>query len=305
MFVYAIKISKLPSEVEAKSVLNQHFPDTHTESGEMITAGDQVTIYQPTQNGELFFNKLLRKMGNSFTELSQQGWGFYVLRKRYNGKYKLVASYDESYKVGRHAWRDERQRVEAASESLEAFLCKEATAEDMEVLRPLFPSDIGRLLKRKDKHVAAGSEILQQACPTLKSSDSRRIFFQMQTLQERRSGKWKNRLGCAWVSLYFIMSVFLAIATFDGLTDGLSWGALFAAPTAMIVALIPIVGSVAASISAVNVWDWSTGISILTFFGYYIPIIYIIVKIGFAAFKGEGLAAWNKVLNKQQYDDDE
>lgn len=304
MFVYAIRVSGLPPEIDTKSILNQHFPDT-LGGLENVVAGDQLTIYQPVQNGELFFNKLLRKMGESFTELSRQGWKFLVLRKRHDGKYKLVANYDESLKIGRRAWRDERHRVEAASESLESFLCKEATAEDMEVLRPLFPKRINRLLQKNDDNIAAGAEILQQACPTLKPSDSRRMFFQMQTLHERRAGKWKNRLGCAWVSLYFIMSVFLGYATFEGLTSGLSWHGLIAAPVAMIIALLPVIGSVAASISAINVWDWSTGTSVLVYFMYYIPIVYIIVRIGFAAFKGEGIATWNKITNKQKVDDDD
>ena len=306
MFVYAIRVSGLPSEVDAKSILNQHFPDTLSDSRSVVVAGDQLTIYQPVQNGELFFNKLLQKMGESFTELSRQDWKFLVLRKRHDGKYKLVANYDESFKVGRRAWRDERHRVEAASESLESFLCKEATAEDMEVLRPLFPRKINRLLQRSgDDNIAAGAEILQQACPTLKASDSRRMFFQMQSLHERRAGKWKNRLGCAWVSLYFIMSVFLCYATFEGLTDGLSWHGLIAAPVAMIIALLPIIGSVAASISAINVWGWSASTSILVYFIYYAPIAYIIVRMGFAAFKGEGITTWNKILNKQNTDDNE
>ena len=179
MFVYAIRVSGLPPEVDAKSILNQHFPDTISDSGNAVVAGDQLIIYQPVQNGELFFNKLLLKMGESFTELSHQDWKFLVLRKRHDGKYKLVANYDESHKIGRRSWRDERHRVEAASESLESFLCKEATAEDMEVLRPLFPRKISRLLQKSDENIAAGAEILQQACPTLKPSDSRRMFFQM------------------------------------------------------------------------------------------------------------------------------
>ena len=305
MFVYAIKISGLPLEVDAKSILNQHFPDSIVESGEAVLTGDQITINLPVRDGELFFSKTLRKMGDSFTELSRSGWRFLVLRKRFDEKYKLVASYDESLKIGRRAWRDERHRVEAASESLESFLNKKATAEDMEVLRPLFPKDIGRFIRDKDKNVDAGAEILQQALPTLKPSDSQRIFAQMQSLYEKRSGKWKNRFGCAWVSVYFLMSVFLAFAIFDGLTSGFSWYGLIAAPIAMIIALLPIIGSAAASFSAVNVWSWSTGISILIFFGYYIPIAYVIVRIGFAAFKGEGIASWNKLLSKQSVDDKE
>lgn len=305
MFVYAIKISGLPPEIDAKSILNQHFPDSLDESRNTVLAGDQITIYLPVQSGELFFTKVLRKMGDSFTELARQDWRFLVLRKRYDDKYKLVASYDESLKIGRRAWRDERHRVEAASESLESFLCKEATTEDMEVLRPLFPKDINQLLKSKNEDITEGLALLQKACPTLTSSDSRRIFFQMQVLYKKRAGKWKNRLGCAWVSLYFIMAVFLSYATFEGLTHGLSWHSLLAAPVAVFIAVLPIIGSLAASISAINVWDWSTTSATLIYFAYYLPIAYIIVRIGFAAFKGEGIATWNKIMNKQPIDDDE
>ena len=305
MFVYAIKISGIPPETDAKSILKQHFPDSESELGETVLAGDQITIYQPVQNGELFFNKVLRKMGESFTELARQDWQFLVLRKRFDSKYKLVASYDEGVKIGRRAWRDERQRVEAASESLESFLCKEANVEDMEVLRPLFPQSINQLLRKKEENVTEGAEVLQLAFPTLKSSESRRIFSAMQILQERRAGKWKNRFGCAWVSLYFIMSIFLAYVITDGLTDGLSWNGILAAPVALILALVPVVGSIAAFLSATKVWDWPTAISLIIFFAYYIPIAFIIVRIGFAAFKGEGIATWNKLFSKQSVDDDE
>ena len=297
MFVYAIKISGLPTEVDAKSILDQYFPDNTSNSS--VSIGDQLTIYQPVQNGELYFSEVLQTMGESFAKLSEQNWQFFVLRKRHNGKYKLVANYDDNLRVGQRTWRDECQRIDAASESFASFLSEEATAEDMEVLRPLFPKRINRLLRKKEKHVTAGAELLQKSCPTLNTEDSRHIFQQMQRLQASRASKWKNRLGCAWVSLYFIISVFLMYAIADGLISGLSWHALIAAPIAMIIALLPIIGSIAASMSALHVWEWSTGMSILAFFWYYLPIAYIIVRIGFAAFKGEGVATWNKILNKQ------
>ncbi|RVU83617.1 hypothetical protein EOL70_14915 [Leucothrix sargassi] len=303
MFVYAIKISGLPTDVDAHSVLQQHFPDSHIQSDGEVRVGDQITIYQPERNGNLFVSKLLRKMGDAFTQLARDDWRFYVLRKRYDDKYKLVANYDEGVKIGRRAWRDERLRVEAASESLESFACKEAQTDDMEVLRPLFPADINRLLREKDEHVTEGSEVLQKACPSLTPADSRKIFYQMQVLYQKRAGKWKNRVGCAWVSLYFLMVVFLAYAIFDGLCSGTSLFALIAAPVATVIAVIPVVGSIAASVSAVKFWDWSIGKALLVYFWYYLPIVYLLVRIGFAALKGEGLATWNQITNKQSDDD--
>ena len=162
MFVYALKISGLPQGTDAFELLESELGVSQSACEQAMQDGSHLFVTDPRRNGELFFDKELQTLGQSFTALTRAGLQFVVLRKRYNGKFKLVADYTESLKVGRKAWREEKLRVDAASDSLESFLCQEATSEDMEVLRPLFPSEVTNFLRDSDTGVMKGSEMLQK-----------------------------------------------------------------------------------------------------------------------------------------------
>lgn len=300
MFVYVLKVCGLPQDSDALKLLETELGLSERSHDNALQIGDELTVANPGRNGELFFDKELKNLGNSFTVLSRAGFQFQILRKRYNGEYKLVADYSAFLKAGRKDWREEKIRVDAASESLESFLCQEASAEDMEVLRPLFPPDVNHLLRDNETGVMKGSEMLQSAFPSIKGADARRVFYQMQLLFERRAGKWKNRLGCAWVSVYFIMSVLVGIAVYDWLTETINLHGLISAPLAFVLGLVPFLGSILAYISATSLWDWSSLSAFLVFFWYYLPIIYLIVMLLIATFRGEGKSAWQRFMGKSK-----
>ena len=300
MFVYVLKVCGLPLDTDALMLLDTEFDLSDRNHENAVQVGDVLTIANPGRNGELFFEKELKQLGQSFTVLSRAGFHFQVLRKRYNGEYKLVADYSAFLKSGRKNWREEKLRVDAASESLESFLCQEASSEDMEVLRPLFPPDVNRLLRDTETGVMKGSEMLQSAFPSMKGSDARRIFYQMQVLFERRAGKWKNRLGCAWVSIYFIMSVLVGIAVYDWLTETINLHGLISAPLAFVLGLVPFLGSILAYISATSLWDWSSLSAFIVFFWYYLPIMYLIAMLLIATFRGEGKSTLQRLLGKNK-----
>ena len=306
MFVYAINISGLPQDDDAFNIMNAEYNTTKAEFEQAIVGRTKIIVADPSRDGEMFFEKELKSLGQSFTALSRAGLFFTVLRKRYNGNFKSVADFTVSLKIGRQAWREERLRVEAASESLESFLCKEASSEDMEVLRPLFPESINTHLQDTDTGVLKGSEIMQAVFPSLKRSDCRRIFHEMQRLFEKRAAKWKSRFGCAWVSAYFIMAVLITFAIYEWLSGSFNWHGLLAAPTALVLSIVPIVGSTLASIAAVKLWGWPSWLAFVTFFWYYIPAIYLVGQLIAASFKGEGKAAWNKLIGRKSdtYEDD-
>lgn len=295
MFVYALKISGLPQDADAFELLNAEFGVSRQAFQEATRRNGSLNVLEPHRSGELFFEQALKELGQSFTKLSRAGLQFVILRKRFNGQYKLVADYSEYLKAGRKAWREEKIRVEAASESLESFLCEEASSEDMEVLRPLFPQDVNRLLRDSEAGVMKGSEMLQEVFPSLKGADARRIFYQMQVLYEKRAGKWKNRFGCAWVSVYFMMAVLIGIAVYDGLTEvaGLHW--LLAIPLAFVLSLVPFVGSIIAYLTATSLWGWASLFAFVIFFWYYLPIVYLLVQLLVAAFKGEAKDKWQQI----------
>lgn len=303
MFVYALKISGLPQDTDASELINAEFGISPQVFEEATKGNSELIVASPKRNGELFFDRELKALGQSFTLLSRTGLQFVVLRKRYNEKYKLVADYTEYLKAGRKAWREERLRVEAASESLESFLCQEASTEDMEVLRPLFPDNINALLRDTDTGVMQGSEMLQSVFPSLKGADARRIFYQMQLSFEKRAGKWKNRVGCAWVSVYFIMAVLIGYAIYTWLTQSVELHGLISAPLAFVLGLLPFIGSILAYISATSIWGWSGLTAFLVFFWYYLPIVYLIGLLLIAVFRGEGKAAWQKIYSRSSNDD--
>ena len=306
MFVYAINISGLPQDDDAFNIMQTDFGTTKAEFEQAISGRNKIIVADPVRDGEMFFDKELKSLGKTFTALSRAGLFFTVLRKRYNGNFKPVADFTISLKIGRKAWREERLRVEAAGESLESFLCKEASSEDMEVLRPLFPQSINNHLQDVDTGVIQGAEILQAVFPSLKGGDCRRIFHEMQLLYEKRAAKWKSRFGCAWVSAYFIMAVLITFAIYEWLTGSFSWHGLLAAPAALVLSIIPIIGSSLASLAAVKLWDWPSWLAFITFFWYYIPVIYLIYQLISASFKGEGKTAWNKLIGKkgEPYEDE-
>ena len=304
MFVYVLKISGSSQDAAALELLKTEFKMSQQAFDKAISGEEPLTIAEPHRSGELFFDRELKVLGHSFTALSRAGLKFEVLRKRYNDQFKLVADYTESLKAGRKSWREEKLRVDAASDSLESFLCQEASAEDMEVLRPLFPDDVNKLLRDTDSGVMKGSTMLQEVFPSLKGADARRIFYQMQVLFEKRAGKWKNRFGCAWVSVYFIMSVLIGIAIYDWLTDSIDLHGLISAPIALVLGLVPFVGSILAYISATSIWGWSGSVAFIVFFWYYLPIVYLIVLLLLATFRGEGKATWQKFTGRATHDND-
>lgn len=307
MFVYAINISGLPQNDDAFNIMHADYKTPKAEFDQAISGRTRIIVADPSRDGEMFFEHELKSLGTSFTALSRAGLHFTVLRQRFDGNFKEVADFTLSLKAGRKQWREERLRVEAAGESLESFICREASSEDMEVLRPLFPEAINTHLQDTDTGVLKGSEIMQSAFPSLKKSDCRRIFHEMQMLYEKRAAKWKNRFGCAWVSAYFIMAVLITYAVFEWLTGSFGWHGLLAAPTALVLSIIPVVGSTLASIAAVKLWGWPAWLAFIAFFWYYIPAIYLIAQLLAASFRGEGKAAWNKLIGKKEddYEDDE
>lgn len=305
MFVYAITTSGLPQDDDAYNIMHAAYNTTKDAFDQAISGRTRIIIADPSRDGEMFFEKALKDMGRSFTELSRAGLFFTVHRQRHDGNFKVVADFTISLKAGRKAWREERLRVEAASESLESFLCREASSEDMEVLRPLFPDSFNTYLQDMETGVLKGSEVMQQIFPSLKRSDCRRIFHEMQVHHEKRAAKWKSRFGCAWVSAYFIMAVFITYAIYEWLVGSFDWHGLLAAPSALVLSIIPIAGSVLASIAAVSLWEWPAWLAFAMFFWYYIPAIYLIGQLLTAASKGEGKAAWNKLIGKKVDDEDD
>lgn len=300
MFVYVLQISGLPQDTDAFKLLHSEFGISQQAFDEATKGNQFLTVSNPHRNGELFFERELNSLGQSFTALSRAGLQFVVLRKRHNGQFKLIADYTEQLKTGRKAWREEKMRVDAASDSLESFLCQEASAEDMEVLRPLFPEDVNNLLRDHEAGVMKGSEMLQSVFPSLKGSDARRIFYQMQLLFEKRAGKWKNRLGCAWVSIYFIMAVLIGFAIFEWLTTTMDFHGLVAAPLAFVLSLIPFVGSIIAYFTATSLWGWAALITAIVFFWYYFPIVYLMIQLVLSALKGEGKSKWEAITNRSK-----
>lgn len=305
MFAYAINISGLPLDDDAFDIMHAEYNTTRADYDEAVTGRTRLLVADPTRDGEMFFEQELKKLGQSFSALSRAGLFFTVLRKRYDGNFKVVADFTISLKEGRKAWREERLRVEATSESLESFMCKEASSEDMEVLRPLFPSSLNDYLQDTDTGVLKGSEMMQAVFPSLKSGDCRRIFHEMQLHYEKRAAKWKSRFGCIWVSAYFIMAAIITYTLYEWLVGHFDWHGLLAAPTALLLSIIPVVGSTLASVAAVKLWQWPIWLAALTFFWYYIPAVYLLGQLLAASFKGEGKAAWNKLLGKKIDDDEE
>lgn len=95
----------------------------------------------------------------------------------------------------------------------------------------------------------------------------------------------------AFVSMQVIAVVaFIALglvqfaATWAGLTGwlGLHW--LLAIPVAMIIAYIPLLGSIFGVLGAVNVWDWEWWQAVLLFFGWaaFVLIASILAGVGSA-----------------------
>lgn len=298
MFVYALQISGIPQNSEAFEQLHSQLGISQHTFDQAIFNEMPLVVVSPQRTGELFFENELKSLGQTFTQLARDGLQFQVLRQRYNGDFKPVADYRPSLKQGRKAWREERLRVDAAADSLESFLCDEASAEDMEVLRPLFPNNINTLLKDTHSGVMHGSEMLLSVFPTLKGADSRRIFYAMQQLFEKRAGKWKNRVGCAWVSVYFIMVVFVSYASFEWLQTSLELHALLAAPAAFVLGVIPVIGSVLAYLSATELWAWKDSSAFFFFFWHYLPAIYPIGLLLIATLKGNGKAILQKLLGR-------
>jgi len=305
MFVYAINVSGLPQDKDAFNIMQAEYSTTEAEFDQAITGRTRIVVADPTRDGEMFFERELKKLGQSFTALSRAGLFFTVLRKRHDGNFKVVADFTISTKAGRQAWREERLRAEAASESLESFICKEASSEDMEVLRPLFPESINTYLQDTETGIIKGAEIMQNVFPSLKRSDCRRIFHEMQIHYEKRAAKWKSRFGCVWVSAYFIMAVFITYAIYEWLSGSFDWHGLLAAPAALILSIVPVVGSTLASVAAVKLWGWPVWLAFAAFFWYYIPAIYLVGQLLAAAFRGEGKATWNKLIGKKLDDEDE
>ena len=305
MFVYAINMSGLPQDDDAFNIMQAEYDTTRAEFDQAISGRTKIIVADPSRDGEMFFEQELKKLGQSFTALSRAGLFFTVLRKRHNGNFKVVADFTISLKVGRKAWREERLRVEAASDSLESFICKEASSEDMEVLRPLFPESFNNYLQDTDTGVLKGSEMMQSVFPSLKGSDCRKIFHEMQIHYEKRAAKWKSRFGCIWVSAYFIMAALITFVVYEWLVGIHDWHGLVAAPSALILSIIPIVGSTLATVAAVKIWGWPAWIAFITFFWYYIPAVYLVAQLITAAFRGEGKAAWNKLVGKNDENDDD
>lgn len=304
MFVYAINISGLPQDDDAFNIMQAEYSTTKAEYDQAISGRTHILVADPTRDGEMFFDRELKKLGKSFTALARAGLLFTVMRKRHDSSYKMVADFTISLKAGRKAWREERLRVEAASESLESFICKEASSEDMEVLRPLFPNSLNTYLQDTDTGIIKGSEVMQSVFPSLKRSDCRRIFHEMQVHYEKRAAKWKSRLGCVWVSAYFIMAAVITFVLFEWLLGSFNWHGLLAAPVALVLSIIPVVGSTLASVAAVKLWGWPVWVAVVAFFWYYIPAVYLTGQLLAAAFKGEGKSAWNELVGKKPDDEE-
>ena len=305
MFVYAINLSGLPQDDDAFNIMHAEYGITKTEFDQAISGRTRITVADPIRDGEMFFERDLTMLVQSFTALSRAGLFFTVLRRRHDGNFKVVADFTISLKAGRKAWREERLRIDAASESLESFMCKEASSEDMEVLRPLFPSSFNNYLQDTDTGVLKGSEMMHSIFPSLKRSDCRKIFHEMQMHYEKRAAKWKSRFGCAWVSAYFIMAVFITFTIYEWLAGSFDWHGLLAAPAALVLSIVPIVGSTLASVAAVKLWGWPAWLAFAVFFWYFIPAVILVGQLIRASLKGEGKAAWNKLIGKNSDDDDD
>ena len=298
MFVYGITVGGLLQADNAYELVRAQFGVDEADYRKACEQREVLVIWQPNRDGELFFDDEYQDLSTAFAALSRQGLQFTVYRQRFGNQWKEVANYSERLKKGRKMWREERLRVEAAGESLQAFLAKESTSEDMEVLRPLFPKTMGECLKGGDEGVLKGAEILLEVFPSLKRGDSGRILYAMQLLNERRNSKWKSRSGCAWVSVYFLMATIEMVAGYAWLTNRFDWHGLLAAPAAFVVGLVPVLGSVFSYQGATEVWGWDSWTALLVFFWYYLPIIFVIGVLAFAMSKGSTKLAWNRILGR-------
>ena len=298
MFVYGIKVGGLLQADNAYELVHAQFGVDETTYQQAYDQREVLIIWEPERDGELFFEDEYQDLSQAFSELSRKGLQFTVFRQRFGDQWKEVADYSERLKKGRKMWREERLRVEAAGESLQAFLAKESTSEDMEVLRPLFPKTMAECLKGGDDGVLKGAEILLEVFPSLKRGDRGRILYAMQLLHERRNSKWKSRSGCAWVSIYFLMATIEMFAIYAWLADGFDWYGLLAAPAAFVIGLMPGLGSIFAYQGATDVWGWENWSALMAFFWYYLPILFVIGVLAYALSKGSSKLAWNRILGR-------
>ncbi len=66
----------------------------------------------------------------------------------------------------------------------------------------------------------------------------------------------REKLGCAAWCVYACIGLVQLVAILDGIQAWLDMHLVFAAPLAVILSYIPLVGSVLAIVSVVLVWEW-------------------------------------------------
>lgn len=89
----------------------------------------------------------------------------------------------------------------------------------------------------------------------------------------------KFRLGCALWIVYFVMGLVQLKAICDGLNYFLDWPHLFVTPLAVILAYIPVLGSVCGVIGAYLAWHWDVLPALLLFFWY--PLLFFVIWLVF------------------------
>ena len=81
---------------------------------------------------------------------------------------------------------------------------------------------------------------------------------------------------------YFVMGIVQFFATWDGVTYGMGVGSVFGFIISLLVAGIPLVGSITGMYGAMTVWEWGFLQAFILFF-WYIPLLAVVYGYGWFA----------------------
>jgi len=93
---------------------------------------------------------------------------------------------------------------------------------------------------------------------------------------------------------YFVMIFFEIFAIYDLYTIKYTLDTTSAIISSIVTAIIPIVGSVMAYISATTLWHWGAIKAIIIYFWYYIPLILFLLYLLYILILGYGAYYWYK-----------
>lgn len=94
------------------------------------------------------------------------------------------------------------------------------------------------------------------------------------TDDQGQSSKWSTRIGCLFLSIYFLMAIFEMFAIYDWLIWRFELNGFLSAFASMFLAFIPGLGSLLAYWGATEVWEWESMTAIAAFFWYFVPMAF-------------------------------